>query len=428
MKKLDSEKLKEEDAISKIIVSFDIESMLLQSTEKTINHEPNLLAAMIVCDACYDPTTKRKSDDYCNICKEGYKLYRGEHCVSSFTEYIFNTLAKIAESNKGQVLVVAHNLSGYDGHWIFKDILDRGIQNIEPVMKGTKIMKIDVGNVRFIDSLLFFQQALVSLPKAFDLEDAEKGHFPHHINTPEYQDLECLIGDIPIEMFGKNTMKKYSAAKLQQWYDEMKEKEETFNLERDLEKYCANDVLILLQSIMSFRQLFKDQTGLDPLSRAFTLASVGLEYFRSNILEERTIGITPIEGYVSQRKSSISATAWLDYQEFVVFKKKVIREYRIGPYFADGFINESYTHPETGVTYNAIAFEFWGCYFHGHEDSGNYDENKALSTQKKKNYYSRQNIYLLSEYECEFWKTIRVEDSELFGCVYDEVRSNYIFP
>jgi len=135
------------------------------------------------------------------------------------------------------------------------------MQNIEPVMKGTKIMKIDVGNVRFIDSLLFFQQALTSLPKAFDLEDAEKGHFPHHINTPEYQDLECLIGDIPIEMFWKNTMKKDSAAKLQQWYDEMKEKGETFNLERDLEKYCANDVLILIQSIMSFRQLFKDQTG-----------------------------------------------------------------------------------------------------------------------------------------------------------------------
>jgi hypothetical protein len=293
------------------------------------------------------------------------------------------------------------------------------MRNIEPVMKGTKIMKIDVGNVRFMDSLLFFQQALSSLPKAFDLEDAEKGHFPHYVNIPEYQELECLIGDIPIEKFGIKTMKKDSAAKLQNWYDEMKGKREVFNLERDLEKYCANDVLILLQSVMSFRQLFKDQTGLDPLSRSFTLASVGLEYFRTNILEEKTIGITPIEGYFSQRKSSISATAWLDYQEFVVFKKKIIREYRIGPYFADGFINEPYTQFETGMTYDSIAFEFWGCYYHGHEQCGNYDVNKDLSTQKKKDYYRRRNIYLLNEYECDFWETFKVWDGEMFNINYD---------
>ncbi len=55
------------------------------------------------------------------------------------------------------------------------------------------------------------------------------------------------------------------------------------------------------------------------------------------------------------------ATAWLDYYEFEFFKKKVIREYRIGPYFAGGFINEPYIHPETGVSYTAIALEFWGC-------------------------------------------------------------------
>jgi hypothetical protein len=75
--------------------------MLLRANEKTFDHQPNLLCAMIVCDACYDPITKQKNEDYCNICKDGYKVYRGHRCVSSFNEYIFNTLSKIAELNKG---------------------------------------------------------------------------------------------------------------------------------------------------------------------------------------------------------------------------------------------------------------------------------------------------------------------------------------
>jgi hypothetical protein len=110
---------------------------------------------------------------------------------------------------------------------------------------------------------------------------------------------------------------------------------------------------------MSFRKLFKDKSGLDPLSRAFSLASVGLEYFRANILEENTIAVTPIKGYHTKRRKSRIATAWLDYYEFEFLKKKIIREYRIGPYFAEGFINELYNHSEAGVSYTAIALEFW---------------------------------------------------------------------
>ncbi len=41
-------------------------------------------------------------------------------------------------------------------------------------------MKIDVGNVRFMDSFLLFQQSLAALPKAFGFENQEeKGFFPY---------------------------------------------------------------------------------------------------------------------------------------------------------------------------------------------------------------------------------------------------------
>jgi len=73
--------------------------------------------------------------------------------------------------------VTAHKLSGYDGHWIFRDVLERGFKVIEPVMKATKLMKIDIENVRYIDSLLFFQQPLAALPKAFDFVETKKISF-----------------------------------------------------------------------------------------------------------------------------------------------------------------------------------------------------------------------------------------------------------
>jgi hypothetical protein len=194
-------------------------------------------------------------------------------------------------------------------------------------------------------------------------------------------------------------------------------------MQRDSEKYCKNDVIILLQSVMSFRQLFKDKTGLDPLSRAFTLASVGMEYFRANILKDKTIGVTPIEGYVSKRKASPTATAWLDYYEFEVYRRRIKREYKIGPYFADGFLNEPYIHPESGHRYDAIAFEFWGCYYHGHDLCGKYDEVKDAATQKKIEYYESRNIHLISEYECHFWASTKYSD----GVEHNEPRTQFFF-
>ena len=85
-----------------------------------------------------------------------------------------------------------------------------------------------------------------------------------------------------------------------------------------MDKYCENDVKILLQSLMKFRQLFKQKTKIDPLKRCYTLASVALEYFKANYLEENKIGVTPIEGYGFLRLQSNSGKAFLDFYDRVL--------------------------------------------------------------------------------------------------------------
>jgi len=54
---------------------------------------------------------------------------------------------------------------------------------VDIILQGRKILKIDIGCIRFLDSLSFFQQPLANLPKAFDLGvNVKKGDFPHGVN------------------------------------------------------------------------------------------------------------------------------------------------------------------------------------------------------------------------------------------------------
>ena len=82
---------------------------------------------------------------------------------------------------------------------------------------------------------------------------------------------------------------------------------------KEIIAYCSSDVTILLAAIQKFRCLFKDQTGIDPTTRNFTLASVAFEDYRASHMEEKKIGITPLEGYINTRKASAESNAWLDY-------------------------------------------------------------------------------------------------------------------
>ncbi len=290
----------------------------------------------------------------CDFCGVGYLEFFGKNCIKKFTDYVYIELAKKASKNKAKVYVFAHNARGYDGHFILQDLFERGFENTEIVMSGLKVLKIDVANVRLIDSLSFFQQPLSSLPKSFGLDShVIKGYFPHFFNLEENYDYEAEVP--PIEYFGVKYMKPNAANDCRIWRQSLIDANYVYNFKNELIKYCANDVKILTMSIMKFRQLFKSVTDIDPITRAFTLASVGLEYFRAKVLQENTIGITPIDGYIAGRHKSIKGNIWLDWLQRVS-GKEIVREQRIGPFWADGYIPDE-----------RRAFEFLGCYYHGCE-------------------------------------------------------------
>ena len=236
----------------------------------------------MTCDLC--------KPNGCLICEGKHFVFKGEECVDEFVDKL-KELSAICKMRKSSITVFAHNNSRYDGHFVFRSMLRKQFRGFDVTMKGLGLMKVEVGNVRFIDSLLLLQAPLAKLPKMFGLEEGGKGFFPYY-----YRRREGVIKfvDIPKEEFGYRTMSLERAQEFDLWYDGNKDK--VFDYDREAESYCKNDVRILMQSIKEFRRLFKEKTQLDPLNRAFTIAGVSFEFFRATFMKDNKFHICPQKG------------------------------------------------------------------------------------------------------------------------------------
>jgi DNA polymerase type B, organellar and viral len=383
-----------DDASLKMILAFDIESAFQDIGDNVINHVPILLIAKMVCDCC----VKHKKCKF-GTCNE-FIYFRGKNCVRDFCDYIYFTLAKKAENLNARITCFAHNLKNYDGRFILRDLWERKFENIRTVVNGTKILKIEIGNIRFIDSLSYLNQPLEKLPKCFGFEDtSRKGWFPYFSNTIENQNK--IIHFPPREKFGTESMSAEKLKEFEQWY---KKQEPYYDLQKEMESYCESDVDILLNAVMKFRSEFKNITDVDPFTRTFTLPGVGMDYFRSKILKPYTLALTPVGGY-QMRNSSKIASAWLDVEE-MKRNKLIAREVRIGKYFSDGADLKS-----------REIFEFYGCHYHGHNCT--YEEedvvpklNKKASLLRreldtKRKYYLTNGFTLIEKYECEIDSNVK---------------------
>ena len=72
--------------------------------------------------------------------------------------------------------------------------------------------------------------------------------------------------------YDPGSMKPGAKKEFETWYQTVRNQK--FNFKEELVSYCQTDVRILMFGIRKFRELFKSVTGIDPITRTFTLASV----------------------------------------------------------------------------------------------------------------------------------------------------------
>ena len=347
------------DNIPKVFVFYDFETFIeTDDNDNSKLHRANLCCINVVCDYCWDQKSRKKNMKYCAFCGADEKVFNGFDCVENFLKFLFNDLHDRLRIKKKtmklksdiNVKVIAHNSRAYDVHFIMKYIIDNNVipQNI--IQKGTKIFAMKIKNMNFIDSVSFLPMPLKQLPKTFGINEKVKGYFPHLFNLPE--NWPKIISKLPDESYYQpELMKINERAAFYNWYSENKNME--FDFQKEIIKYCQNDVNILMESVMIFRDIWKEYFNIDCLTRNITIAQAVMEVYKTNYLKPKQIAIIPRFGYDNRRRQSYIANAYLDYMQ-TNRDHTILREYRVNGYNVDGFIPES-----------KEIFEFYGCYFHG---------------------------------------------------------------
>jgi len=107
---------------------------------------------------------------------------------------------------------------------------------------------------------------------------------------------------------------------------------------------------------MKFRDIFLEETTVDPFEKSLTIASACNLVYRKLFLKPETIAIIPHNGYRSKDKQSSMAIKWLQWiehtQSIEIQHAYKGREERIGPFKVDGLCGQT-------------IYEFYGCFWHG---------------------------------------------------------------
>ena len=235
--------------------------------------------------------------------------------------------------------------------------------------------------IRCIDSINWFGMSLDKLPKTFGLNlEAGKGMFPHLMNSKQYWNY---IGEMPdIKFYAPNNLSTEKREKLINWHREMKESNYVFDFQKEISKYCEQDVNILRLSCLRFRSISLEETGCDPF-RYNTLAATSLAIYRSKFLQPNTIAIVPNDLYRGPQKLySKSCIQWLEFLAYTT-KEDIIHAQNEGEYvIQDPELNKTY-HVDGKVRNKNLVLEFHGCIFHAHNkcvDSESYNPFKPLIT------------------------------------------------
>jgi hypothetical protein len=244
----------------------------------------------------------------------------------------------------------------------------------------------------FKDSLNYFFCALDALPRAFGLQQrvSEKPFFPYmYIHR---QQLHQRLPGLPaMEHYQPEWMKPDKREQFLRWYPQENARCR-FQLREQLILYCmclcpkgkylplkifdkilailgANDVAILRESALRFRQLISVNTQqLDPFLAASTGAGLAMATLRRCFLPENKMVHSPEGGYLRGRRASVESQRYIrlfELQHPEAAGQIQCAQWAIG----EAHVEDS-GYRLDGLWYRRpplrpLAIEYMGCYYHG---------------------------------------------------------------
>nr|CAD2207472.1 unnamed protein product [Meloidogyne enterolobii] len=369
-------------------------------------HKVNFIAATVTCTKCMENeqlwrSPLRQNGNSCAICGNNRSITFSqrpfnqtkvdkqvvtENPLKFFIEWILFEL-----NQQYTTMAFSHNGGRYDMIMVFKEIYLKGLVP-SMIRRGNKLYELKIprnnkcNEIIFRDSYNLCPVALGKLIGAFGLKVTEKQFFPHLANVSENYDR--TLQQLPPKsdyLYGGMPPQKQN--EFDKWYEEEKNKQ--FCLNEALAEYCTNDVQILTEALIAFRNKFfeiskKKNTqpgaatgGIDILKDAMTIASACMKHFRLNHLQPEHLAIVPEKGYENIDNQSELALKYLQWYEET--KRVEIQsahseggEHVVdGRYKVDGYIKEE-----------DRAIEVNGCVWHACQKCFGNDLEKILPNGK----------------------------------------------
>lgn len=133
------------------------------------------------------------------------------------------------EKEDWDLIVLAHNFSGYDGYFIVNQYR-KNCELIEKIRNAGEILQVVRGRIRFIDSRSILAMPLAAFPKTFNLKELKKGYFCHKLNVLK---LQSYVGPYPAnDYYTPETMSVEGRKTFKAWHATQGGK--TFNFQKEL--------------------------------------------------------------------------------------------------------------------------------------------------------------------------------------------------
>jgi hypothetical protein len=188
----------------------------------------------------------------------------------------------LSKTKIGVTKIYAHNLSGFDGIFMMKHLLNYG--KVEPLLFNGKLITIKVKinilghigkTIIFKDSMLLLPLSLRKLCKAFSIE-VPKGHFPFKLTTIFY------TGVLPrFEHWTGLSLSEYGLIKANY-------KGKMWNFQQEAINYCKLDCKVLHEIIVKFNELIFNEFKVN-IHSVLTLPSLAMKIYKTHYMPANTI-------------------------------------------------------------------------------------------------------------------------------------------
>lgn len=181
--------------------------------------------------------------------------------------------------------VYVHNLSNFDGIFLFREIADIKDYTLKPLLKDGKMINLNISkNVKaqkyqidFRDSMLMLPQSLRKLAKALNVE-SQKGVFPYDfVGTDNIE----YVGEVP-------EFKYFKDISLDEYNEYCKDFKGDWNLREETIKYCELDCTTLHQIMVKFNNLIYKKFLLN-IHKYPTLSSLAFNIYKTHFMKNEII-------------------------------------------------------------------------------------------------------------------------------------------